>query len=148
MIKLEQKPENSFQTIKEMVQDLAKISPVECPVTHRFTPGLYARTCFMPKGAIVISKTHNTEHPFVVTKGACRVWDKFNGVQKVEAGHIGITKPGTRRALLILEDTEWTTFHPTTETDLQKIEAAIIIPDSAEKNCEIGADIINKLSEA
>jgi hypothetical protein len=43
-------------------------------------------------------------------------------------GHVGITEPGTRRALKIYEDTVWTTFHPTEETDLVKLEAELIEP--------------------
>ncbi len=37
----------------------------------------------------------------------------------------GITKAGTRRVLLIREDCVWTTFHPTTETDPEKIVAQV-----------------------
>lgn len=85
---------------------------IDFPLEHRFTPGMYIRTIFMPKDALVISRIHKTEHPFVVTKGHVAVWDEVGGVQHLKAGHIGITKPGTRRVLYIHEDTVWTTFHP------------------------------------
>jgi len=105
--------------------------PVECPLTHRFTPGLYSREIFMPAGSLITSKIHRTEHPYVVSKGRCLVWIDGTGWVLIEAPHSGVTKPGTRRVLLILEDTVWTTFHPISEGesgDLEAIEARIIEP--------------------
>lgn len=113
-----------------------RMPQVELPLTHRFTPGsgsatgMYIRTIFMPKGALVISKIHRTQHPFVVTKGRCMVWDRLAPGPPIEirAGHIGITMPGTRRILYIYEDTEWTTFHATDKTTPEAVEADIIEP--------------------
>lgn len=114
--------------INAIEQAMAKFERLECPVKHRFTPGLYIREIFMPKGALVSSKIHLTEHPFVVSKGIVQVAMDGGATQRIEAPYTGITKPGTRRVLLIEEDTIWTTFHPTKETDLAKIEAEIIYP--------------------
>ena len=94
----------------------------ECPVTHRFTPGLYAREIFMPRGVMVVSRIHKTEHPFAVLQGTALVWTEETGVITLKAGHVGITKPGTRRVLYMPEDCRWVTFHPTTETDLDKLQ--------------------------
>lgn len=107
---------------------LAKLPQLDLPLTHRFTPGLYIREIFMPKGSLVVSKIHKTEHPFVVSHGHAAVWTEETGVVQIKAPYIGITKPGTRRILFIHEDCIWTTFHPTTETDVAKIEAQIIEP--------------------
>lgn len=96
-----------------------------CPVTHTFTPGLYAREIRMPAGALVTSRIHKTEHPFVVSKGRVTVYTE-DGRVEIEAPYTGITKPGTRRVLMIHEDTIWTTFHVTNETDVAVIEDQII----------------------
>jgi hypothetical protein len=111
-----------------LVKALSQMPQVELPLTHQFTPGLYIRTIFMPKGSLVISKIHKTTHPFVITKGHTSVWDAANGVQQMRAGHIGITKPGTHRILFMHEDTVWTTFHPgnwPADTDPEKIVSEI-----------------------
>lgn len=101
----------------------------ELPVKHHFTPGLYAREIFMAAGMVLTSKIHNTEHPFVVSKGRCSVYNELTGDSVlIEAPYFGITYPGTRRLLFIHEDTVWTTFHPTPLTDLEQIEAEIIMP--------------------
>lgn len=119
---------------------LAKLPQTETPLIHRFTPGLYIREIFMPKGTLIISKIHKTEHPYVVSRGHAAVWTEDAGVVHIKAPFCGITKPGTRRILYIHEDCVWTTFHPTAETDLDKIEAQIIEPHSCEQ-VEGGEDI-------
>lgn len=99
---------------------------IECPVTHRFTDGMYIRQIFMPKGAKLTSKIHNTKHPFVILKGDVTVYSENEGVVRYRAPMLGITKPGTRRVLLVNEDTIWATFHPAEETEVEKIENRII----------------------
>jgi len=84
---------------------------VDMPVTHHFTPGLYTREIFMPKGTLCTSKIHKTEHPYSVLSGKCQVFTVGGGVEEIEAGHFGITQPGTRRVLYIEEDCTWVTHH-------------------------------------
>ena len=102
-----------------------------CPVTHHFTPGLYCREIFMPKDMVITSRVHRYRHPFVVSQGKCMVYMGGQGEESwtpISAPHFGITEPGTRRVLVILEDTVWTTFHVTNETDVEKIAADILVP--------------------
>lgn len=99
------------------------------PVTHHFTPGLYAREIFMPEGLIITSETHKTEHPFVVSQGRVIVYNEADDTTMiVQAPHFGVTKPGTRRLLIIVQDCVWTTFHATLHTDVSKIEEEILEP--------------------
>lgn len=107
---------------------MVRFRPVEMPVTHRFTPGMYAREIFMPAGTLLTSKIHKTEHQYVVISGKVSVWVGDGEEIVLEAGHVGITMPGTRRVLYIHEDTRWITFHPTELTDLAAIEQELIEP--------------------
>lgn len=86
---------------------------VICPVKHHFTHGLYCREIFMPGGTVITSKVHRTQHPYVVSQGKVAVIREDEGFEVIEAPFFGITMPGTRRVLHTLEDTIWTTFHPT-----------------------------------
>jgi len=104
---------------------IATGTPVEMPLTHRFTDGMYIREIFMPAGTILTSKIHKTNHPFVVSKGKCIVYDG-NKLETITAPHTGITEPNTRRLLYIEEDTIWTTFHVTKKTNVDEIEKDII----------------------
>lgn len=112
--------------IEELGAALRNGQVIEPPLRHLFTPGLYTREIFLPAGSIAVTKIHKTEHPFVISLGSVTVWTKEDGVVTLRAPHTGVTKPGTHRAILVHEDTIWSTFHPTPETDLEKIEDAII----------------------
>ena len=100
---------------------MKKLEEAECEITHRFTPGLYTRQIVMPAGYLVTSRIHRTEHPYVISKGDISVWTKEEGLLRLKAPHSGITRPSTRRVLYAHEDTVWTTFHPTEETDPETI---------------------------
>lgn len=102
---------------------LRRTVPVELPVEHRFTPGLYLRTIFMPAGTLLTSKIHRTAHPFVVHRGRALVFIEGVGVEEIAAPYLGVTLPGTRRLLYIVEDCEWTTFHPITEDEHERVDA-------------------------
>ena len=114
--------------IEALEAAIAARGPVEFKVTHRFTPGLYIREIFLPATAILTSAIHRTEHPFVISMGRIRVCSENEGAVEYAAPHTGITLPGTRRILHALEDTVWTTFHATEETDVAKICAEILEP--------------------
>lgn len=107
---------------------LANLPLVDFPVEHLFTNGLYVRTVFNPAGSLLTTKIHKTEHPFAILKGSVSVYVPGVGTEHLEAPHIGVTKPGTRRVIYAHEDTVWVTFHPNPddETDLDKLEERLI----------------------
>ena len=84
---------------------------IDAPLAHKFTDGMYIREIFMPAGSLWTSKIHKTEHPYVVSHGKVAVSIDAQEWYEITAPYTGITKPGTRRVLYILEDCIWTTFH-------------------------------------
>jgi hypothetical protein len=94
---------------------------------HHFAPGCYAREIELPADSIVIGKIHRHAHVNVVSKGHVVVYTP-TGLEEIRAPATFISKPGTKRVVVALEDTVWTTIHVTNETDLEKIEAEIIAP--------------------
>jgi len=112
--------------IADLEAEMKRFPAAVCPVTHRFTPGIYARTTLLPAGTLLTSMEHKTEHPFVITEGRIGVTSGNEGQVIYEAPYIGVTKPGTKRVLYAFEDTVWTTFHATNETDVEKIAAEIL----------------------
>jgi hypothetical protein len=115
----------------EVIRKSAEL--IECPVKHSFVPGHYCRQITMPKGAVVVSKKHQTWHPYTVTKGRVSViletstGLRLQNINVPEGAHFtAITAPGTRRLILCREETTWTTFHPTELTDLEEIEKLLI----------------------
>lgn len=113
---------------------LENFPPVELFLVHRFTKGMYFRTLIMPAGSIVTSHIHLTEHPWVLTKGRLRIFNEEDGsYTELSAPAMGITKPGTRRVAHVLEETHWTTFHATDETDVETIERQLGLKHDAHR---------------
>ncbi len=113
---------NIDERLDDLQVELSKMEQVECPLIHMFTPNLYSRKIFMPAltinsngeqvNTVVISKIHKTKHPFHILKGSVAVFNKadnFLGI--LNSGDSGITIPGTRRILQLIEDTTWVTTH-------------------------------------
>lgn len=97
-----------------------------CPVQHFFAPGSYAREITMPAGLVVVGKIHKHAHVNVISKGRVRVFTEGGGVQDLAAPCTFVSQPGTKRAVLVVEDTVWTTVHVTDKTDLAEIEREVI----------------------
>ena len=120
----------SFHAAVDTLECLVKSIPEANqgpPPAHRITPGLYSRRIVVPAGTLIITKTHKKEHQFIVFKGRATVFTE-RGAEVISAPYAGVTPAGTRRVVLVLEETDWMTFHPTQETELDKIEDDLIIP--------------------
>ena len=98
-----------------------RFTPAECPVTHRFVPGMYIREIFVPAGTVVISATHKQTHPFIVSMGLVRVVSEQEGAVEYAAPFTGITQAGTRRLVHAITDVIWTTFHPTSKCTVEEV---------------------------
>jgi hypothetical protein len=103
--------ENDDRLDELEVAMLENFEPVHCLTTHKFTDGMYIREIFMPAGSLITSKIHKTEHPYIVSYGKVAVSIDGDDWNEITAPYTGITIPGTRRVLYIIEDCIWTTFH-------------------------------------
>lgn len=101
------------KTEAEMLENFPAVDP---KIRDYFTDGLYAREMTVELGdfeaIFITSEIHNTEHMYMVTKGRLIVLKDDGTPVMITAGFLGVTKPGTRRVALVIEDTVWTTFHP------------------------------------
>lgn len=102
---------------------------VQPPLRHHFAPGLYAREIFMEAGLCVVGKIHKHAHMNTVSKGKCIVYTE-DGQELLEAGDTWTSKPGTKRAVFVIEDVLWTTTHanPTDARDTDWLESQLIAP--------------------
>jgi len=105
--------------------EVAKLPQVNLPLVHRFTDGMYIREIYMPAGTVVTSRTHKTQHPFVVAQGVVDVIDEEGRIERIMAPYLGITQAGTRRVLRVLDDCVWITFHATDKKDPVEISNEI-----------------------
>lgn len=122
--------------VNRAVQEFSKLPQTECPLTHRFAPGVYLREIFMPAGTVVIGKIHRTEHFNVLIRGACLIVHDDGRREELRAPLTFVSKAGVQKVLYILEDTIWQTIHPTTETDMTRLEAELIQPYEPALECQ------------
>ena len=73
-------------------------------------PECLCRMIHMPAGFILTSHTHLTKHPFVVLTGECVVITQGKA-ERIKAPYAGVTEPGTRRVIVVLQPTVWATYH-------------------------------------
>ncbi len=107
-------------------QDLMLQMPqVETVVTDHFADGLYARELFIPAGVCLVGALHKTNHIFTVSQGECYAVT-HEGKEHIVAPYTGQTRPGMKRVIYALTDTVWTTYHPTDETNPEKIAEQIL----------------------
>ncbi len=117
---------DQMQRFDELEAAVASLPPAEAPVTHHFAPGVYAREMLIPAGVMLTGKIHKTEHLNIISAGRILVIGMDGSQKEVVAPAAFVSKPGTRRAGLAIEDTTWTTIHPTQHTDLALIEDEVI----------------------
>ena len=99
------------------------------PLTHHFAPEVYGREMLLPAGKVIIGKIHRHAHLNIILSGRAVVATEF-GRKEVSAGQVFVSEPGTKRAVMALEDTRWITIHPNQSNtqDLSAIEEYVIAP--------------------
>lgn len=112
------------QNIRTFKQEHGLPDP-ECPLTHTFAPGIYARSIFIPKHTLVVGKIHKHAHLNMLIEGTVVVATE-EGPVVYEAPRLMTSKAGTKRVLYTYTDVRWTTFHVTDKTDPDEIEEEII----------------------
>lgn len=116
------------EQIAYIASELAKFPQTDAPVTHRFAPGVYLREIAMTGHHIVIGRIHKTEHFNILLQGAALIVHDDGSREILRAPMTFVSKAGVQKVLYILEDMIWQTVHPTEETDLVKLEAALVEP--------------------
>jgi len=114
--------------LQQAIVDTCEPFDIDSGLTHHFAPGCYGRELFMPKDSVVVGKIHKHAHLNVLLEGTVSVVTEF-GDETFSAPKVWVSEPGTKRAVYNHTDVRWITFHPTEETDIEKIEDEVIAPD-------------------
>lgn len=135
------KLEANIQTFKQE----NGIPDPDCPLTHTFAPGSYARTIYVPKDTLIVTKIHKYAHLTILMQGSVLVATE-EGPVTYEAPRIMTTKAGTKRAIYTKTDVVWTTIHVTEKTDLGEIEDELIAKSFAELDASQDEEVTQLLS--
>jgi len=137
-MKLQNKTNKNILALAKLQVDLSKLPQLDLKVNHIFAPGIYIRELSIPKNVVVIGKTHKTEHLNTILQGRCKV--TINGsIKYLTAPCTFISKKGSKKVIEALEDTLWSTIHPTNETDLDKLENLLIDSKMDNELIKLGA---------
>jgi quercetin dioxygenase-like cupin family protein len=122
-------PAPTRRQLQSFEAELYKLPQADVPTAHTFGPGFYARTITLAPGTMLTGKVHATEHIFIVSKGDITLVTE-DGRKRVQAPYQAVCRPGTKRAGYAHAETVCTNVHITTETDLARLEAALIEPEA------------------
>jgi len=95
--------------------------------SHYFADGIYLRELFMPAGMVVTGKIHRTRHLTIISNGTVQITTD-RGVEEFTGPSVFVSEAGAKKAIFAITDCVLMNPHPTTETDLVKIEEAFIAP--------------------
>ena len=115
-----------LQKIETLERALLKAEQVDFPLNHAFAPNVYLRQITMPKDTIVIGHQHKTEHFNIVLSGRASVYMEGQ-MHEIVAPSIFKSSAGVRKVLFIHETMVWATVHPTSETNLDKLDEELIV---------------------
>lgn len=96
-------------------------------VEHYFANGVYCRSITIPAGMVLTGKIHRYECVNILAQGKVAVTNPEQEHPDIlEAPHIWVSPPGSKRALYVMEDVVWITAHPAkkgaSEDDLEDLE--------------------------
>ena len=122
-------------------QEMLKHPQIECETAHLFATNTYVRQITMPAETIIVGHRHLTDHVNNIVRGKCLVVQDGEP-EMIEAPNVFVSKPGIRKALLIIEETVWQTVHvidlpepPQTEEEhdalVERMERELIEPSTA-----------------
>ena len=120
-------PEQYRASVMSLTDRMMQLPQVECPLTHRFAPGVYSREIFIPAGTIIIGKIHRHEHLNFLLEGEITVVTE-EGSRRLKAPCTFVAPAFTKKAAYAHTDVRWTNVHATSETDVEKIEDEMVLP--------------------
>lgn len=99
------------------------------PVKHHIKDGLYTRELFMPKGSLVVSFIHMTNHPSFFMKGEMSILMDNGEVKRIKAPMVVQTEVGTQRVAYMHEDCIWSCVYKTDKETVEEAEEEIYTED-------------------
>lgn len=107
------------------------LQPVECEVTHHFSPGVYSRVMYIPAGITVVDKIHKKGHQVTLLQGHLTILDSV-GAREVHATDLWIGSAGEQRAMYAHTPCIIMSTHHTLRTELEEVAAELVAQDALE----------------
>ncbi|SRR6266849_3431489 len=98
---------------------------------HFFSPGIYTRILYIPKGCLLTGKIHKEPILNIMLKGEISVL-LGTEIHRIKAPYICVSPAGSKKIGYAHENTIWMGCHGTDEFDLVKIERRFVAQDETE----------------
>lgn len=95
---------------------------------HYFADGMYCRSLWRPAGCLIVGKVHKKEHFYIVASGKVIVTTD-EGVKEITGPQVIVSQPGTKRAVLALEESTCITVHRTDKREFDELESDLVEDD-------------------
>ena len=114
--------------------ELSALPQIEPETENYFVPTdggyLYCRKVSRAKDIATLGRIHKQEHFYVIAKGRIAIRGE-TGTTIHEAGSVIVSKPGTQRLVVSLEDSVTITMHKVSSMDIDQIERELVEDDAA-----------------
>lgn len=137
-------PFQSLETLKQvetLEQGFLQQEQQECPVVHRFGPGIYIREVTIPGGTLSIGHYQKTTHLNIMLKGRVIMVNENGEKTELVAPQTFVSGPG-RKVGLIVETMVWQNVYATTETDVEKLEELFLEKSQVWKDYKKEQDLL------
>ena len=114
--------------------ELTALPQVEPQTDNYFIPlpdgggFLYCRKVSRAAGIATLGRVHKQEHFYIIAKGRIALRGE-TGTTLYEAGSVIVSKPGTQRLVVSLEDSVTITMHEVSSMDVEQIERELVEDD-------------------
>lgn len=139
------------EKIDFLESEMLNMPQADCPVVHRFGPGIYIREVTLLAGTFAVGHYQKTDHLNVMIKGKVLMVNDDGSRTVLEAPQTFVGKPG-RKVGYIIEEVLWQNIYATTETDIDKLEETYLIKsdtyklkESERKAIEYTASAVSRL---
>jgi hypothetical protein len=116
------------KSIDALKHEMWKHPQAELKTRHYFADGMYCRVLPRLKDTLIVGKVHKKEHFYIVAQGIVQVAGE-DGTKIYVAPAVIVSKVGTKRAVLALEDSVCITVHQVSSHDFDEIEKELLEDD-------------------
>ncbi len=116
--------------IQRLEGEFLRHQQADCPVTHRFGPGIYIREMAAKAGSYLIGHKHLDAHMNVLVSGKVMLFKEIGETLELSAPVTFVAEPG-RKLAYVIEDMVWQNIYATNETNVEKLET-VLFEKSAE----------------
>jgi len=113
------------QKIQVLEAEFLKQPQADCPVVHRFGPGIYIREVTIPADTFSIGHRQTTTHLNIMLAGRVTMVNEDGSHTELVAPQTFVASPG-RKIGYIHETMVWQNVYATDETDVEKLEAMFL----------------------